>query len=284
MFDKSKYTAYEFMGCTFYLGASKKFDKDLQVVENILTKPEPLTHADRLMLIMIYQTSFHDSGKIEGIMSADSSCHGCEFCRNARKAAETDPTLICKYCYDEKQENDRVHTLNRHQLNMLIMSSVLFTEEELSLVPVSVINRINSSGDVPSRIYALNITTMIALHKNVKFSWWAKNARPVIEAMEELGKPDNLILIYSGIVINRIPKLPKYFDYGFIVAVDKASVKRLLALPNTGECNGKKCKECGFKCYTGAWKDGTIIVEYLRGINKETRNDIIAALKEKGLY
>ena len=282
MFDTSKYTIEEFMNCTFFLGASSKFDKDLETVKRILSKdPESITAAERFQLIMIYQTSYHDSGKIEGIMSFDSSCHGCPFCNDARRAAANDPTIICRYCYDHKQEETRVNVINRHQLNMLIMSTVEFTEEELSLVPVSVLNRVNSSGDCPNEIYAVNMLRLSGLHLSVNFAMWAKNAKPVQAACERIGKPDNMTLIYSSMRINHVCAIPKWFDHVFVVAADKESVKRFLALPNAGECNGKKCRECGYKCYTKAWKTGTVIIEYLRGVNPSVRKAIVAACKAR---
>ena len=81
--------------------------------------------------------------------------------------------------------------------------------------------------------------------------------------------------------INHVCAIPKWFDDVFVVAADKESVKRFLSLPNAGECNGKKCKECGFKCYTKAWEKGTVIVKYLRGVNPSVRKAIVAACKAR---
>ena len=265
--NKKEYTIVNFMGCEFVLGKSAKFDNDFITVKSILEK-ENITAVDRIILINIYSVSYHDTGKIEGTCSFDSSCNGCDFCKKMRKAAENNVKHICKHCYDAKQESYRANVKNRHMLNMLIMSNVRFTEKELSKLNVAAINRVNSSGDTPNKTYALNMITIAAINDTVKFGYWAKNASPIIAACDEIGKPDNLSLVYSSPIINEACKLPKYFDYVFVVASDENHVNEFLA-NGACECNGKDCKDCGYKCYTKAWKNGSVIIELLRATNKK---------------
>ena len=109
-------------------------------------------------------------------------------------------------------------------------------------------------------------------HECNRFSLWAKNTAPVIAACDKLGKPENMILIQSSILIGKPCKLAKYFDYSFTVYKDKESINKALA-SGANECNGKKCKTCGYKCYMGAWEKGANIAEYLR-IDEKTRKAI----------
>ena len=85
----------------------------------------------------------------------------------------------------------------------------------------------------------------------------------MIRACDDLGKPENVTLIQSSIYINKPTKLQKYFDYTFTVYATEEDLQK--ALSNGGcECNGKKCKECGWKCYKAAWPKGSNICELLR--------------------
>ena len=163
-----------------------KYEKDLAIVESILAKGDAITHDDRIKLLSVYQISWHDSGKIEGTYSLDSSCNGCEFCAKMRAAAEKDNTIICGRCYDYKQETYRTNVKLRHSLNLRIMSSVEFTLEEMAMLPASLIVRINSSGDIENATHARNMVRYAITHKAAHVGFWGKN-RPAIEtAFDEM--------------------------------------------------------------------------------------------------
>lgn len=263
----------EYRGCEFRLNYSVKFDKDFEAVKAILDKGN-LTHADRVQLLRIYNPAWHDGGKIAGIMSFDSSATNCSFCRQMRQFAETHTDCICRDCYDYEQEHGfkGTNVINRHSLNMLIMSATEYTLEELETVNVGKINRINSSGDVPNETYAVNMLNMAHVNSNVRFAMWAKNTVAVIKAIEKVGKPDNMILIQSSLFRNIPVKAAKYFDHVFTVYDNKAKVAEAI---NAGaaECNGKKCADCGYKCYLNGWKPGQNIAELLR-VSKARKAEI----------
>lgn len=270
----------KYRDCDFVLGKSKKFDKDFEAVRAILDKGiENLTAADRVKLITIYSPSYHEGGKIEGITSYDSSATNCAFCQQCRKAAEKDASHICGSCYDYAQEHSfkGVNVLNRHSLNMLIMMAVEFTEDELSVIDCTKVNRINSSGDTPNKTYALNMLRLAKVNSHARFAYWAKNVAAVSTAVKEVGKPSNMTLIQSSCKLNKAARKAECFDFVFTVYTSKEAVKE--AVKNGGgECNGKKCRECGFKCYLNGWQNGQNIAEYLR-TTKEKRAVIEAAIK-----
>ena len=256
-----------------------KFERDLTKVAAILEKDvEQLSPVERIELLSIYHPAYHDSGKIEGITSFDSTATNCDFCKMMRELAKNNPLHICGYCYDFAQEHSfkGVNVLNRHTLNMIIMSTVEFTIEELRLLNVTYINRINSSGDVPNVTYARNMIKICFAFPCVKFGFWSKNTVPVIAACDELGKPENVTLIQSSYIIGKPAKLAKYFDLVFTVYLTREETENALA-NGSNECNGKKCKECGYKCYLNGWKAGSNIAEYLRipGIKDNKRKEMI---------
>jgi hypothetical protein len=252
------------------------FEKDLFTVADILNK-EDIAKEDRIKLLTIYRPAYHNSGKIEGITSYDSTATNCEFCQAMRKAAENNPLHICGYCYDYSQEHGfkGVNVLNRHSLNMIIMASVDFEIDELRILNSSYINRINSSGDVPNVTYACNMIKLAYAFSALRFAFWAKNTAAVITACDKYGKPENLVLVQSSPIIGSPAKLAKYFDFVFTVYLTKEDTEKAIA-DGSGECNGKKCKLCGYKCYYNSWNSKNV-AEYLRipGVKDEKRKEML---------
>lgn len=241
-----------------------KYEQDLTMVELIFAKGiENLTHYDRLNLLTVYKVSYHDSGKIEGISSCDSSCNGCMFCAKMREAAKTDSSIICGKCYDAKQESYRIGVKNRHTLNLRIMSEVLFEVDELAILPTTSITRINSSGDINNVIHARNMIRFAKAHPYSKVTLWAKNYHDVKKAFDIEGKPENMRYIASSYRIDIPAILPEYADNTFTVYSNREKVEEAIR-NGAGECNGKKCRDCGYKCYYGTWDHGQDIAELLR--------------------
>ena len=254
-------------------GASEKFDRDFQIVKTILEKDD-ISAADRIQLLSIYKSAYHDGGKIAGVTSYDSTATNCQFCQAMRKAAANNPAHICRYCYDYAQEHSfrGANIVNRHSLNMLIMQSIDFTVDELRMVNATYINRINSSGDTPNETYARNMLRLAYANPAFKFAYWAKNTGAVIAACDELGKPANMTLVQSSPIIGKPVKLAKYFDIVFTVYATKEDINAALAA-GAKECNGKKCRDCGYKCYLNGWNPGDNVAEYLR-VDAATRREM----------
>lgn len=255
-------------------GNDKKFYPDLKRVISILNNGiDILSFVDKMQLLSIYNISYHSSGKIEGIFSLDSTATNCLFCDSMRNVAKNNQAHICGMCYDFAQEQYKVQALNRHSLNLMIMSTVEFSVEELATLTAGELVRINSSGDIENIIHAKNMIKYAISHPFSSVALWAKNTVPVISACDELGKPKNITLIQSSCIIGNIPKKAKYFDYVFVVYANKNSIEKAI---NSGacECNGKKCRECGFKCYKKLWPCDSVIAEYLRGIDASKRKTI----------
>jgi hypothetical protein len=240
-----------------------KYERDAARVDAILAKgAENITAADRAELINIYNVSWHDTGKIEGAFSLDSSCNGCTFCQKMRDLAAGNDDIICGKCYDAKQEARWHSVMKRHALNLRIMSSVEFTIEELARLAGSGIVRVNSSGDFENEIHAGNMIKYAIGHSWARVGIWAKHCEVVEKAMDKYGKPGNVVYIASSLIINKRRALPKYADYTFTVyTADK--IQEAIA-NGSMECNGKKCMACGWSCYYGTWLKGADIAEVLR--------------------
>ena len=249
-------------------GKLGKIEKDAIEIKSILEKEE-ITTADRFTLLRLYNVAYHESGKIEEIFSLDSSAHSCAFCEKMREYAKTHSDCICGYCYDWKQEQYKIASLARHTLNMIIMSEVEFGVEELAMLPGSGDVRVNSSGDATNETYAGNMIKYAIAHPFANVTAWSKNAIAYIKACKKYGKPENLTLIYSSPFLNKIVPLPMFFDLLFVVFTSEEEVKKAIET-GAGECNGKKCKDCGKKCYNKAWMNSgvKVIAEIVRGMKK----------------
>lgn len=247
-------------------GKPGRLERDARrVFELLAAGADKLTPAERLELLRIYNVAFHESGKIEGIFSLDSSATNCSFCRKMRQYAAKHPEkqCICGSCYDVRQESFKLAALARHTLNLIIMSATVYSLEELATVPVFGLTRVNSSGDSSGDVYAENMVLFAAAHPDCRVSAWAKNTAGYIRACRKHGKPGNMILICSSPFIDKAAPRPEYFDYTFTVYSDAEKVREALAA-GAMECNGKKCRDCGYSCYNGTWPEGANIAELLR--------------------
>lgn len=253
--------------------SSKKIERDVAIAYPLLVKAQEsaganLTHEERMTLISIVVANYHEDGKIAGCHSVDSSCAGCGFCQKMRAAAEENPTIICAYCYDAAQERYKINAKERHCLNMAIFGTVLFTPEELAFVPSGIFDRINSSGDCPNPCYAMNAVNYAYAHKESQVAIWGKNIPDIEYAFDTLGKPENMRFIQSSIFINRKAERSKWANNTFTVYLTPEDIAEALANGSV-ECNGKKCRDCGYMCYRkDGWPEGADIAELFRGSKK----------------
>ena len=247
------------------MAKSNKFLHDREIANAIMDKAKngiQLSELECITLVNMIQCNYHNSGKIEGLFSIDSSAAGCGFCAMMQKAAIGNNDHICNYCYARRGTLAIPAVKNRHMLNMEILSSIDFTVEELSLMGLTGIVRFNSDGDFDNITHVRNAIRIAYGNRFAKFSLWTKNEHDTIKATDELGKPDNMIYVASSPIIGKAIKLPKYFDYTF-TAYREDQMQEALENGNC-ECNGRKCMECGFKCYLGTWAKGSNIAEKLR--------------------
>ena len=245
---------------------NEKLTKDLEVARPILERAmrgiEP-TPMEKFQLIKMLCANMHTSGKIEGIFSIDSSASGCSFCAKMQEAAEKiGDDHICKHCYARKGRFLMEAVKDRHMLNMAILSIVEFEIIDFAPLGLSGFGRINADGDFENVTHVKNVLRIMYANPFGRFTVWTKNVADTIAATDEVGKPSNAIYVASSPIIGKAIALPKYFDYTFTV-YRKDQIAKAIECGGM-ECNGKKCKECGFKCYKGEWKNGSNICEVLR--------------------
>ena len=236
----------------------------------IMEKGENITSADRIELLRIVNIAYHNSGKIETISSIDSTA-SCEFCEKMRKAAEDNLLMICRYCY-AAADIWKEAAWRRHKLNARILSTILFTEEELKTLSIPTIySRINEDGDVINEIHARNLVRIFKTHDHVNFGFWYKNTVAVENGLKAEGittreqRPENVRFIQSSLMIG-FPSVAAWFtDAVFTVFPNEDTTLNAIkcgAFP----CNGRKCKDCKYNCYDTSKNSDNVqhIAELLR--------------------
>lgn len=252
---------------------------------DILAKgPENLTHDERLQLLTLANIAYHDSGKIEGVYSVDSTA-ACEFCERMRKAAEEIILMICGCCY-AAADAWKEAAWRRHKLNALIFSTVLFTVEELKTLSlpaaVGTLCRFNEDGDTVNATMARNYLRIAAGRPGTMFGYWYKNAAAVQAGLHAEGirtrdqLPANVRFIHSSALIG-FPAAPLWFDDAiFTVHPDQETTDAAIT-SGAHACNGRRCRACGYLCYLMTRQAEPVhIAEYLR-TNKANRARIRSA-------
>lgn len=242
-----------------------------------------LTPADRLALLALVNVAYHNSGKIEGCHSIDSTA-SCEFCERMRHAAEEIILMICGCCY-AAADAWKEAAWRRHKLNARILSTVLFTVEELQALDLAAAHalcRFNEDGDTVNATMCRNYLRIAAGRPGTMFGYWYKNAKAIAEGLAAEGirtrdqLPANVKFIHSSALIG-FPAAALWFDDAiFTVYPDQETTEAAIAA-GAHACNGRKCRACGYVCYLMVRQEKPLyIAEFLR-TNKENRARIRAA-------
>ncbi len=181
------------------------------------------------------------SGKMSGIPSISTSCLLNPICQKRMQ----DKTSICAHCFAEatlRRYSDAGKAMERNY--NLLTSSVL----PLELLPIFAnvaIVRIESFGDVANVTQAINYINICRVNPSVTFAWWTKNAAIVKKAFDEVGKPENVVMIESSEKLNHKKELSnKYMDKVFTVYDEKTIKAENIDI----NCGARCCATCR-NCY-----------------------------------
>ena len=236
----------------------------------LLEKGDAMTAADRRALLSCVNVARHNSGKIEGAYSLDGSA-GCAFCMRMRAAAADEPLIICGGCY-AAADAYKEFSWRRHSLNARILSEILFTPEELGMLPIpaDVELRINEDGDTVNAIHARNVLRVIEIFRarGCRPGYWFKNTPAVEEGLRAEGVTGNAEKIrrygrcftQSSILIGFRARPVWFADRTFTVYPDEKTTADAIR-SGAWPCNGRKCKECKWHCYPDDAETGTDAAE-----------------------
>lgn len=219
----------------------------------LLSRGQAMTAEDRAALLSLVNVAYHEGGKIDGVYSVDSTA-ACEFCARMRAAAEENALIICGSCYAAADAYKEA-AWRTHKLNALILSTVLFTRDELLALNIPGPRcRFNEDGDTVNITMGRNYLRIAAGRPGVHFGYWYKN-RPAVEAAlkaegyrTRAQLPENVRFGHSSVLIG-IPAEATWFDdFVFTVYPDAETTAAAIAA-GAHECNGRKCRACDYTCY-----------------------------------
>lgn len=195
---------------------------------------------------LIHITKHSDGTKMDMFRSISTNCLLCGRCR---KRAENEKT-ICNKCYAETYLKMRA-TLREH----LTQNTEVLTK---SIIPVELLPRINDRffrleafADLNNTIQAINYFNICYKNNYTTFALWTKNPDFIHNAIQKgYKKPDNLIIVYSGVFVDRVNKIPEKYAY-FIDKIFNVwtSVEAASKHGKVINCGKKHCIDC-LLCYT----------------------------------
>lgn len=247
----------------------------------LLAKGNAMTAADRAALLSLVNVAYHDSGKIEGVYSVDG-CACCDFCQGMIKAAADNVLIICGACY-AAADAWKEAAWRRHALNARILSSVLFTAEELKALQINGTRcRYNEDGDTVNETHARNLLRIAETRPAVRFGYWYKNSAAVqaglyaegIRTREQL--PVNIRFVHSSPLIG-FPVRACWFDDAIFTVFPDAETTAAAIAAGAWECNGRRCRACGYECYLSVRRPEPVHVAEVLRTNAKQRAIIRAA-------
>ena len=177
------------------------------------------------------------TGKLKGIPAINTNTLTNEFCQ---KMHSSNPQCICTDCYSFAMlQGSRKNCQPAWQLNSDILSS------DLLGYPLPQFNslyvRFDGHGELINETHFINYLLITEHNPKTTFTLFTKRHKLVKKVLETRKKPQNLILVYSNPIVDRITdKKPQYFNKVFNTTTEKST---------RDNCTGKKCVEC-LACYT----------------------------------
>jgi hypothetical protein len=186
------------------------------------------------------------SGKLAGIISINTPTSTNPFCQSMQK---TDS--VCKSCYAQRYEKLRPNIVTAFERNTFLSERELLPQE----IPAinEQIARFASYGELINMMHFINLLRIALANRQTIFTLWTKRPKIVQIVLKLLGKPDNLILIYSSPVVGVPSKLPKGFDKVFTAFARGSDMTDI-------NCHGA-CNSCRL-CYSH--NDTTLINEIIK--------------------
>ena len=259
--------------------------RNLATLENeaaaILEKGDAMTAEDRARLLQLVNVAYHVGGKIEGLFSVDS-CASCAFCQRMIAAAADNSLMICGACYAARDAYKEA-SWRRHTLNARIFSAVLFSVDELQQLTIpGLLCRFNEDGDTVNETMARNYIRIVVSHPSTRFGYFYKNAAAVAAGLKAEGYtardqlPENVRFIHSSHLIG-FKTSPLWFDDAVFTVYPDAATTAAAIAAGQHACNGRKCKDCGYKCYQMERTKKPVYIAELLRCSSERRKAILEA-------
>jgi len=191
------------------------------------------------------------TGKLNGLHAISTNTITNEFCQKMN--ASKKDNQICTLCYSHKMlKSYRKNMQPALQRNSDVLSKSILDVDDIPFY-IDAFLRINAHGELINNTHFINIINIALRNPHCNVALWSKR-KDIINAVVKLGYkiPNNLILVYSNLTINKVTyEPPKNFHKVFNnVEHDHKTDEQ--------NCTGQQCINC-MKCYNH--NDTSVIIE-----------------------
>jgi hypothetical protein len=188
------------------------------------------------------------TGKLVEIPAINTNTLTNEFCQ---KMHNSSPQCICTDCYSFAMlEGSRKNCAPAWEKNSILLKSNILKE-----LPQfnSLYVRFHGHGELINETHFINYLLITEHNPKTTFSLYTKRHKLVKKVLETREKPQNLILVYSNPIKDRVTdKKPQYFDKVFNTVTQENA---------QDNCTGRKCIEC-LACYQ--FSGDSVLVERVK--------------------
>lgn len=188
------------------------------------------------------------SGKMFGIASISTSVLENPICQKRRAQEDS----ICSKCFAANTAARYSSLAKNLKSNLELLTGEILPLDVLPrFIPeLASIVRFESFGDLANVTQAINYLNIAKVNPGARFAIWTKNIGLLAKAVETVGKPANIRIIYSSPIVNHAidaEKTKRTFPCvdGVFTVYDK---KYIAANDVEINCGGKSCITCR-NCY-----------------------------------
>ena len=188
------------------------------------------------------------TGKLVDIPAINTNTLTNEYCQ---KMHSSNARCICTECYSFAMlEGSRKNCAPAWEKNSILLKSNILKE-----LPQfnSLYVRFHGHGELINKTHFINFLLITEHNPKTTFSLFTKRHKLVKKVLETREKPQNLILVYSNPLKDRVTdKKPQYFDKVFNTVTQENA---------QDNCTGRKCIEC-LACYQ--FSGNSVLVERVK--------------------
>ena len=179
------------------------------------------------------------TGKLKGFKALNTNTLSNPYCMKMYNSGKDN--VICTKCYSaEMLQGMRKNCVPAWQQNSDTLSNGIIPDHMLPTI-LDAFMRISGHGEVINMTMIENIHNIINHNSHCIFGWWTKRKDLIHQFYKTHDKPENLILIYSNPIIDRVMTTPpKFFDRTFNNVSKDSAIDQ--------NCTGQKCMDC-LACY-----------------------------------
>ena len=188
------------------------------------------------------------TGKLVDIPAINTNTLTNEYCRKMHSSCST---CICWDCYSFAMlEGSRKNCAPAWEKNSILLKSNILKEfPQFNSLYV----RFHGHGELINETHFINFLLIAQYNPKSTFSLFTKRHKLVKKVLETREKPQNLILVYSNPIKDRVTdKKPQYFDKVFNTVTQENA---------QDNCTGRKCIEC-LACYQ--FSGNSVLVERVK--------------------